>query len=240
MKAKVYIAILLILLVLVFIYYKYKKRMALNSEFLNGLSTDQKNNIGLIVSDLKDRGITNKKLQAGILSVVYKESGLIPKRENLNYTTEGMLRVWPSIFKTANDTLPYLKQPQKLANKVYTRFGNTSFNDGWNYRGGGFNQLTFKDQYKSFGKAIGVDLVNKPDLINTPEIASKVNASYFNGKIKIVFPKINIDEIPDLDTALKIAYDANAGKFNKWQADTTGGYKKAQSVIQDFYNYINQ
>ena len=46
----------------------------------------------------------------------------------------------------------------------------------WNtgYYGRGFAQITWEEVYARFGKLLGIDLVNKPDLALDPVIASKI------------------------------------------------------------------
>jgi hypothetical protein len=51
--------------------------------------------------------------------------------------------------------------------------GNTEEGDGWKYRGRGYIQITGKDAYAALSKAIKVDLISNPDLLNDPVIAAK-------------------------------------------------------------------
>jgi putative chitinase len=71
---------------------------------------------------------------AYIHATAFHETGLEhgPKDENLNYTSASRIRgVWPSRFTLAT-AIDYVRQPQKLANKVYGgRLGDTRPNDGW-------------------------------------------------------------------------------------------------------------
>jgi putative chitinase len=80
-----------------------------------------------------------------------------------------MCRVWPSRFKSEVDAEPYARNPEKLANKVYSgRMGNGSeaSGDGWKYAGKGFIQLTGKDNVRAFAEHIGRDsLVDDPSPI---------------------------------------------------------------------------
>lgn len=90
--------------------------------------------------------------------------------ENLNYKAKGLLLTFKKYFINESVALPYEKQPAKIANKVYAnRMGNgsESSGDGYKFRGRGFVQLTGKDNYISFGKAINEDLVSNPDLVST-------------------------------------------------------------------------
>lgn len=52
--------------------------------------------------------------------------------------------------------------------------GNTNLGDGIKYRGRGYVQLTWKNNYKQAGDYLGVDLVNNPDLALDKEVATKI------------------------------------------------------------------
>lgn len=91
-------------------------------------------------------------------------------KENLQYSSTGLLKTFKKYFKTEADTLGYVKNPIKIASKVYAnRFGNGSeiTQDGWKYSGKGGIQLTFKANYEAFGAILGVDVVKNPDLVAT-------------------------------------------------------------------------
>jgi putative chitinase len=91
--------------------------------------------------------------------------------ENLNYTAKRMMAVWPKRFPTLASAMPYAGNPKALANKTYNgRMGNRpGSDDGWNYRGRGGTQTTGHDGYEATGRAVGLDLLSDPDLVNTPE-----------------------------------------------------------------------
>ncbi|ACL58930.1 hypothetical protein [Methylobacterium nodulans] len=118
------------------------------------------------------------------LATAFDETGgaMIPRAENLNYTTAERIRaVWPSRFPTVASAVPYVRNPQGLANKVYGgRLGNTGPNDGWLFRGMGLVQATGKDNAIRATKrlrALGYltpdqDLVATPELMLNPDIAA--------------------------------------------------------------------
>jgi len=54
------------------------------------------------------------------------------------------------------------------------KHGNTMRGDGYKYRGRGDVQLTWGDNYYRAGQALGIDLVNNPDLALQPDIAAKI------------------------------------------------------------------
>ena len=89
--------------------------------------------------------------------------------ENLNYSADGLTKIFKKYFPTPTSTTGYARKPEKIANKVYAnRMGNgpESSGDGWKYRGRGPIQLTGKDNYSAFAADIGrPDVVTNPDLV---------------------------------------------------------------------------
>ena len=62
--------------------------------------------------------------------------------------------------------------------------GNTQPGDGARYKGRGFIQITGRANYTAAGKALGIDLVNHPELAERPDIATKVSLWYWNTRVK--------------------------------------------------------
>ena len=63
------------------------------------------------------------------LGQILHESVMLERlEENLNYTTpQRLMQVWPKRFPTVESAVPYVRQPQKLANFVYgSRLGNVN------------------------------------------------------------------------------------------------------------------
>lgn len=112
-------------------------------------------------------------------------------RENLSYSSEGLVKIFPKYFSSIDVATHFAKQPEKIANKVYAnRMGNgdEASGEGFKFRGRGYIQLTGKQNYTAFGAAIGVDVVSNPDLV-----ASKyalLSAAWF-------FSKNNLHKIAD-------------------------------------------
>ncbi len=75
-----------------------------------------------------------------------------------NYGLKGLRGIFKKYFPTDDKAKLYERKPEKIANLVYaSRMGNgpESSGDGYKYRGRGYIQLTGKDNYTAFGKAIG-------------------------------------------------------------------------------------
>ena len=61
--------------------------------------------------------------------------------------------------------------------------GNTRAGDGKRYKGRGYIQLTGRANYTHYGKKLGVDLVNNPELAKRPDIAADVAVAYWNERV---------------------------------------------------------
>lgn len=59
------------------------------------------------------------------------------------------------------------------------RNGNTTPGDGIKYRGRGFIQLTWKNNYARAGRSLGLDLINRPEIAATKEVAARLALWYF-------------------------------------------------------------
>jgi len=89
--------------------------------------------------------------QAAFLAQTGHESaGFSRIVENLNYSQAGLMRVFKKHFPTVESTEGYVRNPERIANKVYAnRMGNRgeSSGDGWKYRGRGLIQITGRNNY---------------------------------------------------------------------------------------------
>lgn len=121
---------------------------------------------------------------AHFLAQAKHESGnFIHVVENLNYSAQGLRGTFPQYFPDDATALHYERKPEMIANRVYaSRMGNgdEKSGDGFKFRGRGYIQLTGKLNYDTFGKAIGEDLHNTPDLLMIAKYASLSAAWFFS------------------------------------------------------------
>jgi putative chitinase len=128
-----------------------------------------------VISQIPDTaskfGIDTPIKLAHFLSQCGHESGGFKiTQENLNYSAKGLRGIFGKYFPTDTLAESYQRNPQKIANKVYSsRMGNGDENsgDGYKFRGRGYIQLTGRDNYTAFGKSINEDIANNPDLVST-------------------------------------------------------------------------
>jgi putative chitinase len=98
----------------------------------------------------------------------HESGGFRVVNENLNYSAKGLQGIFKKYFPTAVLAEQYQRKPEKIANRVYaSRMGNgdEASGEGFKFRGRGYIQLTGKQNYTAFGKAIGVDIAANPDLV---------------------------------------------------------------------------
>jgi putative chitinase len=146
-------------------------------------------------AELTAAGITDPVEQANVLAQIEAESALKPRSESLKYSGKRLYELFgPNQkrnkvrFKTLDEAkAAAAKGEEHIASLLYDGrkdLGNDKEGDGWKFRGRGFIQLTGKDNYRRYGKRIGVDLEANPDLANDPEIATKLAVAYFADKKK--------------------------------------------------------
>ena len=154
-------------------------------------------------------GVTDPKRVAAYMAQTFHESAcLAATEENLNYSTEGLLKTFPRYFKTRSAAEGYARTPQKIANRVYANRmgnGNEASGDGWRYRGRGYIQLTGKTNYQLFmrGDWCEKDVVKNPDL---------VAGFYYNQLASLWFwESRGLNHLADLDNMEAITRKINGG-----------------------------
>ena len=150
---------------------------------LQALGIDPKWDIPLNQVFVKYDINTPKRQAAFIGQCAHESNNFKVLQENLNYSAEGLMKTWPSRFPTLEIANQYARQPTKIAGKVYNgRMGNTSEEEASKYFGRGLIQLTGKENYDNCGKAIGVDLINQPQLLAEPMYACLSAGWFWNKK----------------------------------------------------------
>lgn len=140
--------------------------------------------------EMDARGWHDADRRAGLAAIVGGESGFLPKWETgYSHTSNARIReIFPSRVRDLSDAaLNQIKSTEKgWFNFVYGgRYGNRpDTDDGYDFRGGGLNQLTFRDNYERYGKLAGVDLIANPELINVPRVAAAVAVEYMKDRFK--------------------------------------------------------
>jgi putative chitinase len=147
---------------------------------------------------------TPQRVAAFIAQCAHESGGFKFLKENLNYRAESLIKTFPKYFPDMATAKSYEKQPEKIANRVYSnRMGNSdeSSGDGFRYLGRGLIQLTGKNNYTIFAASIDTPLDQIPEYLQTFEGAvqsacwfweqNNLNKEADAGDIKTMTRKIN-------------------------------------------------
>lgn len=110
----------------------------------------------------------------------HESRGFSVGRENLNYSSEGLIRNFHKYFKD-DEYFKYSRNPILIGNRVYAnRLGNGPevTGDGYYYRGVGPIQLTGKSNIQNYFRYVNVNINSSPELILKPEHYFR-SAKYF-------------------------------------------------------------
>jgi len=118
-------------------------------------------------------GINSKMRLAAFLAQVGHESGGFRYlKENLNYSSDALLRVFPKYFPTRALAEIYARKPAKIGARIYAnRMGNgdEASGDGYRFCGRGAIQLTGRQNYERFAAAMEMSLDEAIAYLETPE-----------------------------------------------------------------------
>lgn len=222
--------------------------------YVDKLSKDQLENVNVLIKAFPKWGITNLFTQAAILAIVSKESSFNYRFEKGygNTSNDRIRKIFGRRVSHLNDDqlTKTKKDDEAFFNLIYgNRYGNGP-DEGYKYRGGGPNQLTFKGNYEATAKHIDVDLVAHPEMVNDPEVAADIVCSYMVRAFKRFSPQQqrhynskDLNDFKNFNDACLAVYHANAG-FGKpvytlaKANESTGGLKKAIARTPEFLRYI--
>lgn len=151
---------------------------AIRPMFPGGLTSKQVQVCEAILDGMAGRSLDHV---AYVLATGFGEAKLTPTRENMNYSAARILQVWPS----RPEAVQFAGKPKALANSVYGgRLGNRpGTDDGWDYRGGGVDQLTGRDNYAKIGIADNPEDILKPALAVRSIIHGMTTGRYTGRKL---------------------------------------------------------
>jgi putative chitinase len=119
---------------------------------------------------------TTQRLAAFIAQTAHESASYNVLQENLNYSKEGLRKVFPKYFPDDATASRYARQPKWIASRVYgNRMGNggEQTQEGWKFRGRGLIQVTGKNNYRLCSDFLFGDdrLLEDPDILLEPEYA---------------------------------------------------------------------
>ena len=160
-----------------------------------------------LIKYAQEQGLEGKELQHFMGQTAHESGGFVYKRE--------------------------LASGEAYEGRVQS-LGNTQAGDGVRFKGRGHIQITGRANYEKYGKMIGQDLINNPELAEDPEIANQLAVAYWKDRVR---PKMGSAENPDFDG---ISQAINGGRYGQSNGRTdrlvkTGQYadlanKKAPAI----------
>lgn len=170
---------------------------------------------------------TIPRIAAFLAQTGFESNDFSAMQENLNYSAEGLLEVFPKYFNLVTAPL-YARQPQKIANYVYAdRLGNgpEASGDGWRFRGRGPIQLTGRYNYKQFSDFVnqpGVDLTKNPEYLEDPAWGFLASAYYWVSRnLNALADKNDFRELTYRINTARLGYDKRLERFETAKAALT-------------------
>jgi predicted chitinase len=113
-----------------------------------------------LISAFETFDFSNDRRRAAAMGQFLVEAGPALREivEDLYYSPDRACQVWPALFPTAAAAEPYCADQRQFADFVYANVngnGDAASGDGYRFRGRGLIQLTGRDEYAAFARAIG-------------------------------------------------------------------------------------
>lgn len=185
-----------------------------------------------LVAAMEGHGISTPNRFTYFLANVAEETGqLQAKEENLNYSADRLIAVFPSMFSANPQAAHELARlgPEAIGNYIYAdahrppayRMGNIHPGDGWKYRGRGPMQITGRNNYRRFFRAVGLPEDSDPDVLLQPSYGAKSAAEYWFRK--------GCNELADAGEFTKCVIRINGGTIGL--ASRCAYLKRLQDVL---------
>lgn len=113
-----------------------------------------------------------------LAQIAHETRGFRALRENLRYSPGRLREVFPRRFESLADAQAVADHgADAIAERIYgdrQQLGNVQPGDGARYIGRGYVHLTGRSNYTAAGEALGLDLVNHPELAEQPANAARI------------------------------------------------------------------
>lgn len=167
---------------------------------------------------------TPKRIAAFMAQCGHESGGFVFLSENLNYSAQGLMRVFPKYFPTLELAKQYERNPQKIASRVYAnRMGNgdEASQEGYVYRGRGLIQVTGKDNYFWFASSLNITPQEAAEYMQTFEGAAQSACWYWENT--------SLNKLADAGDILTMTKRINGGTIGL--ADREKHYAHALHVL---------
>lgn len=149
---------------------------------------------------------TNERIAAFLAQCAHESNNFKAIKENLNYKSASLRKVFPKYFKTDEMAEEYAHNQEMIANRVYAnRMGNgdEESGDGFKYCGRGLIQLTGHDNYQAFADSMEGDIEDLPEYLATFEGAVQSAAWFWETN--------NLNVLADAQDILALTKRINGG-----------------------------
>ncbi|MEI7443254.1 MAG: glycoside hydrolase family 19 protein [Burkholderiales bacterium] len=127
-----------------------------------------------------------RQVAAFVAQAMHESQGFASLEESLWYRDAARIAVvFRNAFIDAAEALPYVRQPERLANRAYAnRLGNgpEASGDGWRYRGRGLFQITGRANYARAAATLGRPYLEQPELVAQPADAARTAGWYWSSR----------------------------------------------------------
>lgn len=186
---------------------------------------------GAYTAAAKAADLQGQRLEHFLAQTLYETAGLRRLEENLNYTPERLLEVFPRRFSEASARSAAAAGPAAIAEIIYGgRLGNTHEGDGYHFRGRGLLMLTGRANYSAYASDVDAPhVLANPDLVSEPPHAALTAAWYWRRR--------GINTFADRDDLEAVTAAINGG-FNGladravWLDKATRAHTTAQTVMR--------
>lgn len=146
----------------------------------------------------------------------------------LEYEITTKSRIQMFLAQIGHESARFVYTEEIASGKAYEGrkdLGNTQVGDGIKFKGRGLIQITGRNNYTEISKAWGIDFINNPKLLSTPEYAVKSACWWWN--------KRGLNKISDLgtDEAFKRVTKIINGGYNGL-TDRLSLFNKSKKIIK--------
>jgi putative chitinase len=197
------------------------------------LNQEEKERADSLLQYAQSQGMGRKELSNFMGQMQYESKNFSSLEESFAYSGKRLYQMFHG--RNGMDSLAKAEEmakgsPKDIANAIYggrwgSGIGNVQPDDGWNFRGRGFIQLTGRANYETIGRELGLDLVNHPDLVSTPDVAAKVAVQYWSDNVvKQGHQEDVVKATADINTASEGLAGRQAAAAT-WESKLEQGYK---------------
>lgn len=167
---------------------------------------------------------TSLRVAAWLAQIAHESARFACTVENLNYSADGLRQIFPRYFPSQELAEKFARKPGPIASRVYAnRLGNgdEASMDGWTYRGRGLIQITGRANYLECGRALGLPLIERPELLLATSHAAMSAAWFWHSR--------GLNDVADIGDVKRVTRIVNGGLHGL--SDRLAIYTRARSVF---------